>query len=207
MQQISIELPITAYHCDVQLFFRDIFQTRSFISQETTFPVETLVKPVDVSWTHIYIPPPSGTMKGEWGWLHDTRLQSSEWWFHGRDDHETGRKETLNREWIDSPQAKVGDTRNIFSVRARTQWGCCLGFNSVTFGPGWAQGRQTEYALIEYTKWKMCKCQQVKGWKEAVLLGTALWGQFREKQIWGSKILSWFEWNTYLKSQALSLQW
>lgn len=41
--------PITAHHTDVQLFLRDIFQTRSFISQETRFPGEILVKPVDIS--------------------------------------------------------------------------------------------------------------------------------------------------------------
>lgn len=42
-------VPITAYHSDGRLFFGDIFQARSFISQETRFPVETLVKPVDIS--------------------------------------------------------------------------------------------------------------------------------------------------------------
>jgi hypothetical protein len=56
--------PITAHHADGQPFLRDIFQTGSFISQETRFPGETLVKPVDISRTCLYM----SLHQGQWGW-------------------------------------------------------------------------------------------------------------------------------------------
>lgn len=44
-------MPVTAYHFDMQQFFRIIFQTRVLISQDTRLPAETWVMALGICWT------------------------------------------------------------------------------------------------------------------------------------------------------------